>query len=656
MRKPGNQRGFTLLELIISISISALILPLVAGVIFMLQLFPQRTEADIQAQQDLQLVGQWVTIDANRASKISTDSLGENEYSVFSWTEYGGDSLVAVKVTYRYDAADTSLVREVTRNGVLDRISIIAQNIAAVDDVTFSSTPPTFELNSITGLYQFNPGRVTVTPRSTVEKIGIDPAVLTNTVVAQLRAQFTTSMPTPLPTGTPMPTRKPKRTKAPAPTETPPPSPPPAVAWIHLANTPGAVHAGGRLATDGAALYAFRGNAERDFWKFDVDTGNWTSLDEAPENVKEGGALAYGNGFIYALRGDKKKDFWRYDIASNTWQELADAPENVQWGGSLTWGGPGTIYGIRGANRKDFWKYDISNDHWIILASAPQKLDGGGSIFFVDGAVYALRGDNKKHFWKYTVAAGTWSTLADNPDSVDRGGSLTGDGGGYLFALRGHSSTDFWRYEISTDTWEPFLDTPQNVRDGGGLAYLNGELFALRGDETRDFWKFNTGMPPPEAIPILEPLSEPTAPSNTPPTASIDIPTDGDNFLTTDSITFSGSASDPEDGALFGGSLVWSSSLGDPIGSGMSFTASLGAGAHTITLTATDSLGASHSTSISVTVNTPPGNTPPTASIDSPTDGSTFLPNESIVFAGSAGDPEDGALTGGSLVWSSSLG
>ena len=238
MRKPGNQRGFTLLELIISISISALILPLVAGVIFMLQLFPQRTEADIQAQQDLQLVGQWVTIDANRASKISTDSLGENEYSVFSWTEYGGDSLVAVKVTYRYDAADTSLVREVTRNGVLDRISIIAQNIAAFDDVTFSSTPPTFGLNAITGLYQFNPGRVTVTPRSTVEKIGIDPAVVTNTVVAHLRTQFTSSMPTPLPTGTPGPThrppKKPKGPKVPAPPETPPLRPPPAVAWIHL--------------------------------------------------------------------------------------------------------------------------------------------------------------------------------------------------------------------------------------------------------------------------------------------------------------------------------------------------------------------------------------------------------------------------------------
>jgi chitinase len=47
---------------------------------------------------------------------------------------------------------------------------------------------------------------------------------------------------------------------------------------------------------------------------------------------------------------------------------------------------------------------------------------------------------------------------------------------------------------------------------------------------------------------------------------------------------------DPQDGALSGAALVWTSSeLSSPIGTGLSFNASLPAGTHVITLTATDS-------------------------------------------------------------------
>ena len=90
MRLAKGQAGLTPIELIISMAIAALILPLVAGIVFMLQFFPGRAEADILAQQSLQLVGQWVTIDGNRADGFNSPSDEENEYGVFSWTEYGG--------------------------------------------------------------------------------------------------------------------------------------------------------------------------------------------------------------------------------------------------------------------------------------------------------------------------------------------------------------------------------------------------------------------------------------------------------------------------------------------------------------------------------------------------------------------------------------
>jgi len=46
---------------------------------------------------------------------------------------------------------------------------------------------------------------------------------------------------------------------------------------------------------------------------------------------------------------------------------------------------------------------------------------------------------------------------------------------------------------------------------------------------------------------------------------------------------------------------------------------------------------------------------PPTATITSPPAGATFAQGASIAFRGSATDPEDGTLTGASLVWTSSI-
>ena len=95
-------------------------------------------------------------------------------------------------------------------------------------------------------------------------------------------------------------------------------------------------------------------------------------------------------------------------------------------------------------------------------------------------------------------------------------------------------------------------------------------------------------------------------PVSTAPTATITSPSDNSSYNQGDTITFSGTGSDPEDGTLTGGSLVWTSSLDGQIGTGTSFTAtSLSVGAHTITLTATDSDGATGGDTVTITVNEP---------------------------------------------------
>jgi len=91
-------------------------------------------------------------------------------------------------------------------------------------------------------------------------------------------------------------------------------------------------------------------------------------------------------------------------------------------------------------------------------------------------------------------------------------------------------------------------------------------------------------------------------PGNTPPTVTITAPADGTTVTEGDSVSFSGTATDAEDGPLTS-SLSWSSSLDGVIGSGGSFsTSTLSVGSHTITASVTDSGGLPGSDSISLTV------------------------------------------------------
>jgi subtilisin family serine protease len=141
--------------------------------------------------------------------------------------------------------------------------------------------------------------------------------------------------------------------------------------------------------------------------------------------------------------------------------------------------------------------------------------------------------------------------------------------------------------------------------------------------------------------------------ANAGPTVTINSPTNGSTVNQGASVSFSGSANDPEDGNV-NASLVWSSSRDGQIGTGASFsTNSLSVGVHTITAQATDTLGKTGSASISLEVVVPP-NTPPTVQITAPGNGSTFTEGAVISFTGNASDSQDGNVTA-SLVWTSNL-
>ena len=142
-----------------------------------------------------------------------------------------------------------------------------------------------------------------------------------------------------------------------------------------------------------------------------------------------------------------------------------------------------------------------------------------------------------------------------------------------------------------------------------------------------------------------------TVAANTPPVVSITSPLEGSSSIETDLVSFSGSASDAEDGDL-SASLAWSSDLDGAIGSGGTFDlTSLSPGTHVVTASVVDAHGALGEDSVSITVNL---NTPPVVSITSPLDGSSSIETDLVSFSGTASDSEEGDLTA-SLAWTSDL-
>ncbi len=130
------------------------------------------------------------------------------------------------------------------------------------------------------------------------------------------------------------------------------------------------------------------------------------------------------------------------------------------------------------------------------------------------------------------------------------------------------------------------------------------------------------------------------------PTATISAPSDSSSFNEGESITFSGSGEDEEDGNLTGSSLQWSSDIDGNIGTGESISTTLSAGNHIINLTATDSRGDTGSDSIAVEI-VAGENQPPVIMIK----GGTVRGTNYFNFQANATDAEDGQLSGDSIRW-----
>lgn len=145
---------------------------------------------------------------------------------------------------------------------------------------------------------------------------------------------------------------------------------------------------------------------------------------------------------------------------------------------------------------------------------------------------------------------------------------------------------------------------------------------------------------------------------NTPPTVAINAPYNGQQFFRGVNYTMRGVSYDPNEAnfQLPCSGLTWTSNIaGDPSPrNGCDVTLSFPSnGPRTLTLTGTDSHGGSASVAVSVAVIDPPANLPPVVNLTKPLNGINIGPDQVIQLAGSATDPEGGAVT---LSWEATTG
>ncbi|MEZ4521398.1 MAG: S8 family serine peptidase [Thermomicrobiales bacterium] len=140
---------------------------------------------------------------------------------------------------------------------------------------------------------------------------------------------------------------------------------------------------------------------------------------------------------------------------------------------------------------------------------------------------------------------------------------------------------------------------------------------------------------------------------NQAPSATITLPEDDAVFYADQTIQFSGSAFDWDE-TIPDGNLSWSSSIDGELGTGGEITASLSQGEHVITLTATDSLGATGEDSVTVVVQAGAG-VPSAIILEPDPQGAFYGPDTPITFVGQGTDPEDGTLPDENLSWSSDI-
>lgn len=141
-----GEKGFTVLEIVIGLVITSMLGAVVAAAIPMAMQWAPRQANKLGVEADLSFARYWLTRDANAAETFIP--LSSPQYGSLQWRDFSGASMVSYNVTYSYNSATTSLIREEWQNNVLLTSLPIARKILSQSDTQFTWSPATGRLTT----------------------------------------------------------------------------------------------------------------------------------------------------------------------------------------------------------------------------------------------------------------------------------------------------------------------------------------------------------------------------------------------------------------------------------------------------------------------------------------------------------------------------
>jgi len=129
--KPG-ERGFTLIELTVTVAIVALIAAGANMSVFQVLKGTERSNDHMAAVNQVQNAGYWVSRDTQMAKNVTVDNLTPPAFLLLDWTT-GEDTVVLHQVTYTLEAMPGSGLKRLMRNHSIDggaaNTALVAQYI-----------------------------------------------------------------------------------------------------------------------------------------------------------------------------------------------------------------------------------------------------------------------------------------------------------------------------------------------------------------------------------------------------------------------------------------------------------------------------------------------------------------------------------------------
>lgn len=274
--------------------------------------------------------------------------------------------------------------------------------------------------------------------------------------------------------------------------------------WTMIENTPHAVYQGGQLEYDSStnALYLIPGWGKPYFYKYSINTGEWSELNEGPYTFGNGTSIRNVDGKLFVLRGNNSTYFYTYDIEDNSWliptrnlfggTYFGSTVRYFNYGADLVKGEGNYYYLTRGNYDNMFIRYDSSTGATVELAGLPTGQYVGGALTYDEDnhKVYAIASQQNSYFYSYDVNTNVWNNIDTDPLPSDpsEGASLEYDGSRYVYYNRGGNTTSFYRYDTqgsAGNRWDTTLTSaPATLRYGAELVYKDGYIYTLRGNNT----------------------------------------------------------------------------------------------------------------------------------------------------------------------------